>query len=168
MTLLSVRVSRRAALILACAAAFVPAAVRAQTPVRPGSVLRILAPSVADSLLTGTVIKIDSASLLLSPPASAASLTVALRDIERLEVRGPGAPRTSTGALVGAVAGAVAGYAVCHMASGSPHANCQKAPGAAAGATVGLLLGMEIGMTLRGPARWQTVPVPHVGAAPLN
>lgn len=160
------RIPRLRSILLACAALVAaPCAVDAQTTVRPGAYVRILAPSVVDSLLTGTVTKIDSASLLLSPPASAGSLTVALRDIERLEVRGAGAPRTSTGALVGMVVGAVAGYTVCHVASGT-HTNCQKAPGAAAGATVGLLLGMEFGMTLRGPERWQTVPVPPDPAAP--
>lgn len=159
--MLLARIPRLRAVLLACAALLAaPCAVDAQTPVRPGAYVRILAPSVSDSLLTGTVVEIDSASLLLAPPAQGGSRAVTLRDIERLEVRGPGAPRTSTGALVGMVVGAVAGYAVCHVASGSPHANCQKAPGAAYGAVAGLVLGVEIGRTLHGPERWRPVPVP--------
>lgn len=165
--MLPAHVFRLRSALLACAALLAaPCAADAQTPVRPGSVVRILAPSLADSVLTGTITRIDSASLLLAPPALAGSRSVAFRDIERLEVRRPGAPRTATGALVGAVAGVVVGYAVCHVAGASPHANCPKAEGAAAGGVVGLLLGMEVGRVLRGPKRWLPVPVPPVPATP--
>jgi hypothetical protein len=149
--------------LLACAALLAaPSAGDAQTPVvRPGADVRIMAPSAADTLLSGTVVAIDSASLLLAPPRPGASRTVALRDIERLEVWGPGRSRRFTGMLLGTVAGAVAGYAVCHVASGSPHANCQKGPGAAFGAGVGLVLGGEIGSLFREPGRWVPAAVPR-------
>lgn len=163
----AIRLRRLAAAGLACAALLAaPAALGGQPAVRPGAYVRILAPSLADSVLTGTIVEIDSASLLLAPPASVGSRSVAFRDIERLEVRRPGAPRTATGALVGAVAGVVVGYAVCHVAGGSPHANCPKAEGAAVGGVVGLLLGSEIGRVLREPKRWLPVPVPPVPATP--
>ncbi|HST61021.1 MAG TPA: hypothetical protein VLK84_20120 [Longimicrobium sp.] len=123
--------------------------------------MRILAPSVADSLLTGTVTGIDSTSLLFAPPASATPQSIALRDIERLEVRGPGAPRTLPGALLGMVAGAVVGYGACHAISGSPHANCPKDKGALYGGAAGLLLGALLGSELRGRHRWHPAVAPQ-------
>lgn len=67
--MLLARILRLRSAVMACALVAAPCAVDAQTPVRSGSVVRILAPSVADSLLTGTVLEIDSASLVLAPPA---------------------------------------------------------------------------------------------------
>ena len=156
-----IRLRRFAAASLACAALLaVPAASSAQRTVHPGSFVRILSPSAADSLLTGTVVEIDSASLLLAPSASARPRTVALRDIERLEVRGPGPRRTLTGALVGTVVGAVAGYAVCHAASGSPHANCPRAQASVLAGTVGMALGALLGSEFRGRDRWRPAIAP--------
>lgn len=153
---------RLRAVVLACAALLAaPSAVDAQRTVVPGAYVRILAPSVTDSLLTGTVIEIDSASLLLASASPARSLNVAVGNIERLEVRGPGAPRTLTGALIGTLAGAVAGYAVCHVASGSPHANCPTTVASYVGGTLGLVLGGIIGGHYRGPARWHPASAPR-------
>lgn len=158
MLLLASRLIRRVSLILACAAAFAPAALPAQAAVRPGAFVRILAPSAADSLLTGTVVEIASASLLLAPPASGGSRTVALRDIERLEVRRQGGRRTLTGALVGTATGAVAGYAAWHLYARQRHCGqvCDdaEAPASAAAGVLGLLLGALIGSQLREPDRW--------------
>ncbi|MBW3570070.1 MAG: hypothetical protein KY467_03080 [Gemmatimonadetes bacterium] len=156
------RLRRLTAAGLACAALLAaPTALAAQTTVRPGAYVRILAPSLADSLLAGMVLVIDSASLLLSPSTSGGSRTVALRDIERLEVRGPGAPRTLTGALWGLAAGAVAGYAICHVASASPHRNCPWLKGTFTGGVVGLVLGAEVGMRVPGPYRWHAAVAPR-------
>jgi hypothetical protein len=161
MTLLSVRLSRRAALILACAAAFVPAAVRAQRPVGLGAYVRIMAPSAVDTLITGTVVEIDSASLRLTPPAPAASRTVAIRDIERLEVWGPGGRMTLAGALLGTAAGALVGYGICHAASGSPHANCPKDEASLVGGMMGLALGALLGSAINGRDRWHPAVAPR-------
>lgn len=152
-------------LILACAAAFGPAAVRAQATVQPGAYVRVLAPSAADSLLAGTVIEIDSASLLLAPPAAAGSRTVALRDIERLEVRRRGARKTFVGGLLGAVGGAAAGYTIAHAVASRSECEYACGAGEAAAAIVvgagGGVLGAVIGSRHRGPDAWAPVPVPR-------
>jgi hypothetical protein len=158
--MLPARIFRLRSVLMACAALAAPCALGGQPLVRPGVYVRILAPSVADSLLTGMVLEIDSASLLLAP-ASTRSRTVALRDIERVEVRGPGAPRTLTGTLVGTVAGTVVGYQVCRIASGLPHANCPELRGAVTGGVMGLVLGTLLGSAIRGPDRWHPAVAPR-------
>ncbi|HEX8319352.1 hypothetical protein [Longimicrobium sp.] len=157
--MLLTRIRRVRAALLICAALLAePGALDAQTSVAPGTRVRILAPSLADTLIAGTVIEIDSASMLLAPWGPGGVRTVTLRDIDRLEVRGPASMTASV--LRWMVAGAVAGYAVCHAASGSPHANCPRAGGAAAGGTMGVMLGLAIGSRSRGAGRWRPVPVP--------
>lgn len=165
MPLLASLLLRRATLILACAAAFAPAAVRAQEIVRPGDYVRILAPSAADSLLTGTVIELDSGSLLLAPAPSPASRTVTVRDIERVEIRHRGGRRTLPGALLGTVIGAAAGYGI--TTAFVRDSNCDylcgaaEAGGAILGGTVGLGVGALIGHGQRAPDRWAPAAVPR-------
>jgi hypothetical protein len=164
MLLLADRLLRRAALILACAAAFSPTALRAQAAVRPGVYVRILAPSATDSLLTGTVLEMDSASLLLAPPAASGARAVRLREIERLEVRRRGGRKTFTGALVGTVVGAAAGFTLAQVLIRDD--DCEYVCGAAeagiaiAGGTGGMIVGAMIGGRRRWPDRWDPVPVP--------
>lgn len=158
--MLHTHILRLRAVLLACATLLAaPCALEAQRPVGPGAHVRIMAPSATDTLITGTVVEIDSASVRLSPPAPAASLTVAIRDIERVEVWGPGGPMTLTGALLGTAAGAVMGYGVCHAASGSPHANCPRATGSLVGGAMGLVLGSLLGSAIRGRDRWHPAVV---------
>jgi hypothetical protein len=153
------------ALTLACAAALSPAALRAQAGVRPGARVRVLVPSTADSLLAGRVVSIDSASLLLAPPASG-SLHLPIARIERLEVFRPGPRRTLTGAVLGTLAGAAVGYGIAHVSvRGS---DCDYLCGAAEagsailGGAVGLVTGGIIGSRSRGTGRWEPVPVDAV------
>jgi hypothetical protein len=159
------RLFRRPSLLLACAAAFAPVAVHAQGGVQPGAYVRVLAPSAADSLLAGTVIEIDSASLLMAPPASEGSRTVALRDIERLEVRRQGARKTFVGALLGTISGAAVGYTIAHAIAS--RSECEYACGAgeaAAAIVVGVgggVTGAIIGSRHRGPDTWISVPIPR-------
>ncbi|HEU4882766.1 MAG TPA: hypothetical protein VFT45_10985 [Longimicrobium sp.] len=165
MRLLANRLLRRLSLIFACGAAFAPAAARAQGTVQPGTYVRVLAPSAADSLLAGTVIEIDSTSLLLAPPAAEGSRTVALRDIQRLEVRRQGARKTFVGALLGTIGGAAAGYTIAHAVA--RRSECEYVCGAAeAAASIALgagggVLGAIIGSRHRGPDTWTPAPVPQ-------
>lgn len=146
--------------LLACAALLAtPGALDAQTSVGPDTPVRNLATSAASSLITGTVIELNPTSLVLAPRVEGGARTGTPRE-DRLEVRGAAASMTAS-VLRWVVAGAVVGYAVCHVASGSPHANCPRAAGAAAGATVGLVvgLGLEFSGSFRRAARWRPVPV---------
>lgn len=144
-------------LILACLA---PTALYAQLDVRTGADVRVLAPSMADSLLRGRVVAIDSASLLLAP-TSAGSLNVPLARVERLEVFRPGPRKTLTGALVGTLLGAAAGYGIGHAAIRD--SNCDyicgavEAGSAILGGGVGLFTGALIGGRSRGEGRWVEV-----------
>lgn len=163
------RVLRRLPLITACLAAFAPAALRAQDA-KPGAEVRILAPSAADSLLSGRVVAIDSTSLLLAPRATAGSLEVPIAAIERLEVRRLGRRRTFNGGAIGVLVGAAAGYVLTHAAlRGS---ECEyvcgavEAGGSVAGALAGLGVGAIIGSRFRDPDRWEWVPVDAARADP--
>lgn len=156
-----VRALRRAAVILAMGA-LIPSAVRAQ--IQPGAHVRILAPSAADSLITGTVLEIGSSSLLLAPAASAPSRAVPLSAIERLEVRRRGRPRTFNGGAIGFLLGAGAGYVLTHAYV--RNSDCEyicgavQAGGSIAGAIGGMGVGSIIGSRYRDPDRWEPVHVP--------
>lgn len=151
-------------LLLACAALVTgPCVVHAQTPVQPGARVRILAPSTADTLITGTVVAIDSASLLLSPRFDAAEVQVPLSAIRQLEV---GARRRGDGRTLGIV-GAILGAAVAlSMIESGPCEGCGLVPvrtlGALAGAGAGYLAGSVIGGAAS-PEEWRPVPVPARG-----
>jgi uncharacterized protein YcfJ len=153
------RLRRLAAATLACAALLltVPSALSAQTPVQPGTRVRILAPSTADTLIIGTVTAIDSAALLLSADVDTAGVHVPLAHIRRLEVAQAPRDRRRQAGLAGLVLGAVAGYGV--MASGcsrGPECDEMRAVGVVGGAAVGMLLGSLFGRG--GGDRWRPVP----------
>ncbi|HEV3052231.1 MAG TPA: hypothetical protein VGX50_18115 [Longimicrobium sp.] len=152
------RLRRLAAASLACAAFLaVPPALSQQAPVQPGTRVRILAPSTADTLIIGTVTAIDSAALLLSADVDTAGVHVPLAHIRRLEVAHAPHDRRRQAGLVGLVLGAVAGYAL--MASGcsrDPECDDMRAVGVVGGAAVGMLLGNLFGRG--GGDRWRTVP----------
>ena len=160
------RLSRIRLAALACAALFAtPAAAHAQPAAEPGDRVRILAPSAANSLLTGTIVAFDSAALLLAPPSSSGSRAVPLRAIERIEVHRRGRRRTLAGALLGGIAGAVAGYVLadaivdesgCEYVCGLP-----DVAGGLAGGMGGSLIGGRIGSRHRGPDRWIEAEIPR-------
>jgi hypothetical protein len=163
MLLLSTAV-RRASLILACAISLAPAALRAQAEVRPGSQVRVLAPSAADSLIIARVVAIDSASLLLAPAAPSAARALRMDQIERIEVLHRGGRKTLTGALLGTVAGAAAGY---FITTGYVDDTCDyicgaaEAGGAILGGMAGMVAGAKFGSGFRGPDRWEVVVLPR-------
>lgn len=153
-----IRLRRFAAASLACAALLaVPPALSAQAPVQPGARVRILAPSTADTLITGTVTAIDSAALLLAVEFDTAGVHVPLAHIRRLEVAQDPRRRSRQAGLWGLLLGGAAGYAL--MASEcSSGAGCKnvRAAGVAGGAAVGMLLGSLLGRG--GGDGWRTVP----------
>lgn len=168
--LLSIRpILRILPLILAFLTTLAPAALRAQIDVRAGANVRVLAPSVADSLLRGRLMAIDSASLLPAP-TSAGSLNVPMARVEWPEVFRPGPRKTLTGALVGTLLGAAAGYGIAHAAL--VNTSCDYICGAAEagsailGGTVGLVTGGMVGSRSRGEGRWVEVPVDSRSARP--
>ena len=153
------RLRRLAAASLACAALLaVPPALWAQTPVQPGTRVRILAPPTADTLITGTVTAIDSAALLLAAEFDTAGVHVPLAHIRRLEVAADPRHGRRQAGLWGLLLGGAAGYAL--MASEcSRGAGCEnvRAAGVVGGAAVGMLVGDLFGRG--GGDRWRTVPV---------
>lgn len=158
------RLPRLIPAILACAALLAaPCAADAQTPVGPGTRVRILAPSAADTLITGTVVAIDSASLLLAAGFDTAGVHVPLAHIRRLEVaRDPAYGRRQAG-LWGLLLGGAAGYALMYSQC-SEGWGCDRYQGAGivGGAAVGMLLGGLFGRGSGGDS-WRTVPVPRHG-----
>ena len=164
MLLLASRLIRRASLILACAAALAPAAVRAQEEVEPGARIRVLTSS-ADTLMYGTLVTLDSASLLLAPAPDAEFLRIPFAGMERLEVSRGGKPSTLQGAAVGAVVGAGAGLGIGLLAT---QGDCEFVCGAVQvgssviGGVLGLVAGAFTGADIpHGPERWQPVRVPR-------
>lgn len=162
-------VLRRLPLIL-IVAALAPAALAAQT-LQPGARVRVLAPSAADTLLTGTVVALDSASLLVAPAVDAEAVPIPLAGVERMEVSRGRAPSTLAGAVVGTALGALVGYGLATLAT-DPE-DCEfvcgavEAVSAATGGTLGLVMGALVGAgTPHGPERWHPVPVPPAPAAP--
>lgn len=156
----SMRVPGRAVLLVCAALLALPSASPGQqTPVQPGTRVRLLAPSTADSLVTGTVVAIDSASLLLAVGFDTAGVHVPLAAIRQLEVEADPRDTAQRGGLWGMLAGAGAAYLVLSPCS-SPTDGCgsYRALGTAAGAVAGMLVGRRIGgATARG--RWRFVPV---------
>lgn len=155
-----IRLAPFAAAGLACAALLaMPAALDGQTPVQPGARVRILAPSTADTLITGTVTAIDSAALLLAVDIDTAGVHVPLSHIRRLEVAQDPRDRSRQAGLWGLLLGAAAGYALLGAdCSGVPDCDDGRAVGVVGGAAVGMLLGNLLGRG--GGDRWRTVPVP--------
>jgi hypothetical protein len=163
------RILRLIPLVLALLAAFAPAALHAQVDVPPGTQVRVLAPSVADSLLRGRVVAIDSASLLLAPSASG-SLNLPISGIQRLDRFRPGPRKTLQGALAGTVLGAAAGFGIAYASL--RNSQCDYLCGAVQvgsailGGAVGVVGGGIIGSRSRGEGRWEPVPIAPVRARP--
>lgn len=159
------RLLRRLPPIVACVVAFAPASLRAQDGIEPGAQVRVLAPSAADSLLSGRVVAIDAAWLLLAPPAAGESLQLPTAAIERLEVLRRGRRRTFKGGAIGVLIGAAGGYALTHALV--RNSDCEyvcgaaEASGSVAGALAGLGVGAIIGGRYRDPDRWEAVPLPR-------
>jgi hypothetical protein len=153
---------RRAALVACALLLAAPCVVDAQAPVGPGTRVRILAPSAADTLITGTVVAIDSASLLLAAGFDTAGVHVPLSAIRRLEVAADRGRSGGTAGLVGLLLGGAAGYV---LFSGCGHAEActdTRTIGIAGAAVAGMLMGNLIGRNAGGDS-WRTVPVPGPG-----
>lgn len=148
----------RTTLVIFAALLAAPCAGDAQTPVQPGARVRILAPFTADTLITGTVVAIDSVSLLLAADFDRAGVHVPLAHIRRLEVAQDREHRRRQAGLWGLLLGGAAGYALgSTRCSDGWGCNDYRTAGIVGGAAVGMLLGNLFG---RGSGdRWRTVPV---------
>lgn len=137
---------RRLPLILAFLAAFVPAALRAQADVQPGTRVRIL-PTVGDTLIRGTVVTLDSASPLIAPKPAAEFVRIPFATMERLEVSRGGRASTTAGGVIGAVVGAGAGLGAALLWTRDCEYVCGAAQvgSAVIGGAVGLVVGVLLG-----------------------
>ncbi|HEU4882767.1 MAG TPA: hypothetical protein VFT45_10990 [Longimicrobium sp.] len=157
------RIRRLRATLLGCAMLLAaPCAADAQAAVEPGTRVRILAPSAADTLITGTLVAIDSGSLLLAAEFDTAGVHVPLSAIRRLEVSA--GPRwAGAGGLLGLLVGGAAGYVLFSGCGYAEACTDTRTIGTAGGAVAGMLLGNVIGRNA-GRNSWRTVPVPsHAG-----
>lgn len=141
--------------------------------VKKGDIIRISAPALSDSLITGQVDSITAAAIRLVPtPAGAWQSEIPLASIARLELR-KAVRRTGRGAVVGAGIGAFT-LGMIAMASNQP---CNSDEwcllefssaeafllGAAGGAVSGALIGAVIGNTQK-RMTWKEIPLEVSGA----
>jgi hypothetical protein len=125
-----------------------------------GDSVRIVAPLLADTVISGEVYHVDSDAILITQPDTQALRTVALRDIQSLQrqVKGP----TALGALGGLVGGAVLGAGVTALVLGEPEGweglgHIVLIGGAGIG---GAVIGYFVGSALTWDARWYDVELP--------
>jgi hypothetical protein len=136
---------RRLPLVLAFLAAFAPAALRAQADVQPGTRVHIL-PTVGDSLIGGTVVTLNSVSLLIAPRPDAEFARVPVATMERLEASRGGRVSTTAGGVIGAVVGAGAGLGAALLLT----QDCEYVCGATqvGSAVIGGAVGLVVGVLL--------------------
>lgn len=148
-------------IILAALIALLPTALGAQATVSSGSRVRLTVPALADTTITGRVITIESASLLLAVKDDTAATQVPFSAIRGLEVaRDRGARRQSVTTWT-SVAGAVAGYILAFPpGSGECTDGCDivRLMGIVAGGTTGALAGLIF--TAGEPDVWTPARVP--------
>jgi hypothetical protein len=149
-------------LVLAVLLAAGPVALHAQARVESGSRVRVTAPALADTAVTGRVISIESASLLLAVKDDTAATQVPFSGIRSLEVARDGGARRRSVTTWTSIAGAVAGYllAAPPWGDGCPGDGCGTARlgGLGAGAVVGGLFGFVI--SAGGAEVWVPARVP--------
>lgn len=128
---------------------------------RPGTRVRVTAPTVDSRRLTGPVISVSGDTLRI--PLDGDVLPIPLASVERLEVS-DGKNRLA-GALVGTVAGAAGGAAVLALACVGTDDNCGGYTWLAAygGAFIGAPIG-AIGGFIVGRERWRTLPLTEPGS----
>lgn len=139
-------VLRRLPLVITFLAAFAPAALRAQAGVQPDTRVRIL-PIVGDTRIRGTMVTLDSASLLIEPRPNAESARIPLATMERLEASRGGRASTTAGGVIGALVGAGAGLGAALLLGGDCEYVCGAAQvgSAVIGGAVGLVVGVLLG-----------------------
>lgn len=137
---------RRLPLVIAFLAAFAPAALRAQGEVQPGTRVRIL-PTVDDGLIRGTMVTLDSASLLIAPRPAAEFVRIPFATVERLEVSRGGRASTTAGGVIGALVGAGVGLGAALLWTRDCEYVCGAAQvgSAVIGGAVGLVVGVLLG-----------------------
>lgn len=128
---------------------------------RPGTRVRVTAPTVDSRRLTGPVLSASGDTLRI--PLDGNVLPIPLGSVERLEVS-DGKDRL-TGALLGTVVGAAGGAAVLTLACIGSDDDCGGYTWLAAygGAFIGAPIG-AIGGYIVGRERWRTLPLSEPGS----
>jgi hypothetical protein len=129
-----------------------------------GTHVRLLAPAIADTLLTGKVqLSSASATLMLRPSPNSSVLEVPHNAIIALEVNRRRS-RWPIGMLLGGAIGSVSRYyAVGRETSCEIFCGAAKPMGAFGGALLGGLLGAAVGSSIKtGPDQWTPVPLSSI------
>jgi hypothetical protein len=147
-----------------------------ESPVEPGTRVRVKAPPLQPDWVRGTVVGWESGSLVLEPEKpdvlGDTPLTLARDQITRLDVHRGSKSRALLGAGIGFGVGAALGFAACAGNTGSPCTN-DAGEGSPAGFAlalggVGAGLGALVGLLFR-TDRWEAVPLEgiHVTFTPV-
>jgi hypothetical protein len=125
-----------------------------------GDSVRLTAPVLADTVITGEVYHVDPGAILITQADTQALRTVRIRDIQTLErqMKGP----TASGVLGGLVGGAALGAGVSALALGEAEGweglgHVLLIGGAGIG---GAVIGYFVGSALSWDARWYEVELP--------
>lgn len=140
-----------------------PAAPRAQT-LPEGLRVRVLAPSLSNGWVAGTVERADSTVLRVRIPPAGGAWVVPMESLQRLQAsRGRGAA-TLQGAIAGGTLAALVGFFAVQVEGDTGCASgCGGGSGGGflVGAGAGALLGAFIGSRIpTGPERWREVRLP--------
>ncbi|HEV3052230.1 MAG TPA: hypothetical protein VGX50_18110 [Longimicrobium sp.] len=153
----------RPALLLILLLVGFPGATRAQV-VAEGARVRVLASSIHNDWILGTVASADSAALRLRVPPAGATLVVPMEELQRVQASRGRGRATLEGAITGGTLGALIGFfAVQPGEGGSCARGCGGASGGGfvIGAGIGTVAGALLGSRIRtGPERWREVPLP--------
>lgn len=129
--------------------------------------VRVHAPAVSQSAVTGRYDGLEADSLSLVLPPMGSRMRIPLSEVTRLEVSdGRNSGRAAAvGALIGFGAGLAGGIlclALCPSEPGSG-ANLAPAGGLVLGIVVGIPVGAVVGGTVFAPERWRPMPIPAAG-----
>lgn len=152
----------RPALLALLLVLWMPAVSRAQT-LPEGLRVRVLAPSLSNGWVAGTVEAADSVVLRVRVPPAGSTWVVPMESLERLQASGGRGRATLEGAIAGGTLAALVGYfAVQVEADTGCSSGCSgNGGGLLVGAAAGTLLGAAIGSQIRtGPESWREVPLP--------
>jgi len=166
----------RIAHLVAVLAAVAPTEILSQDKpsIKPGSRVRVTAPSVFDKRVAGTVSEVKSDTLAVSVEEGVSVLLVSLKDVTRLEVSHGRRSHAGLGAKIGAMTGFVTGFVLvvatyeectgfCPAPDPGPVGTAAIAGlafgigGAALGAIVGALIKTD---------RWEEIPLDELRIEP--
>ncbi len=134
-----------------------------ESPVLPGTRVRISAPRVATDRILGTVISMDANTLVLKSSIQLAPVSIPLRSINKFEVSKGQKSKVVTGIVNGFIIGAPAGALLGGVRGG--YDDVPTAAVAVSGAVIGGLLGAGTGGIIgrsQKTDRWEEVPLERI------